>query len=387
MGLGPVSWAASALSAVTQLQTVGLLMIVWLIIVMSSLMKETGHTDRLVETFTHLSRDPRTVGSVMSALIGILPMPGGALFSAPMVETALSRECITGDQKTALNYWFRHVWEYWWPLYPCVVLAVALLEVETWQYMAIMAPMTLVAVLAGIVFVLRPIGRRQPPGGKSFSPREIGAFLWEMLPILIVVFVIIAQAVTMRVLALQGLRVKIPGAVSVLPGLAAATLWVCVVNRVPLRQLRSAATGKGVLSMLLLILSIMVFKGIMIESQAVVQIRNELMAYRIPLVVVIMAMPFLAGFVTGISIAFVGTTFPLIIPMFHTAQPLHYLSYAALAFTFGFMGTMLSPVHLCFLVTKDYFKASLYKSYRLIFLPVLTVMGSAVALFLISQAL
>jgi hypothetical protein len=131
----------------------------------------------------------------------------------------------------------------------------------------------------------------------------------------------------------------------------------------------------------------MVFKGIMLESQAVVQIRNELMAYRIPLMAVIMAMPFLAGLVTGISIAFVGTTFPLIIPMFHTTQPLDTMSYAALAFTFGFMGTILSPVHLCFLVTKDYFKANLFRSYRLIIAPTLTVMAAALTLFLIARAL
>ena len=44
---------------------------------------------------------------------------------------------------------------------------------------------------------------------------------------------------------------------------------------------------------------------------------------------------------------------------------------------------MLSPVHLCFLVTKDYFKAGLLQSYRYVILPVLTVMLAAVAAFVL----
>ena len=124
--------------------TISLLLIVWLIMVMSRIMKDTGHMDRVVESFTHLSKDSRTVGSVMTALIGLLPMPGGALFSAPLVESSLTRYSVSGEQKTLLNYWFRHIWEYWWPLYPGVVLAVAMLNVETWRFMALMAPMSFI---------------------------------------------------------------------------------------------------------------------------------------------------------------------------------------------------------------------------------------------------
>ncbi len=125
-----------------------------LILIMSRVMKETGHMDRLVESFARLSKDARMVGSVMTALIGLLPMPGGALFSAPMVDTSLQNLSVSREQKAVFNCWFRHVWEYWWPLYPGVVLAVALLGVETWRYMVFMAPMTLFSVF--------PCFRRHP---------------------------------------------------------------------------------------------------------------------------------------------------------------------------------------------------------------------------------
>jgi hypothetical protein len=51
------------------------------------------------------------------------------------------------------------------------------------------------------------------------------------------------------------------------------------------------------------------------------------------------------------------------------------------------MGMMLSPVHLCFLVTKDYYGASLIKSYRYLLLPAVSVMGTVTGLFFLIRSL
>ena len=171
MGLGFRDLGGSVLGTVTEMETISLGLIVGLIMVLSGLMDKSGQMGRMVKGLSILSRDGRTVGSVMAALIGLLPMPGGALFSAPMVEASLEKDCVAREQKTALNYWFRHIWEYWWPLYPGVILAVALMEVKTWHFMAMMAIMTPVSILAGIFFILRPIGKIevQEPGGFSWQ--------------------------------------------------------------------------------------------------------------------------------------------------------------------------------------------------------------------------
>jgi integral membrane protein (TIGR00529 family) len=387
MKLGLLQLGQIVFQSVTHLQTASLVMIVGFILVISRLMKDSGHLDRILSTFAQLSQDDRIAGSVMPALIGLLPMPGGALFSAPMVDAALRRNTMAGEAKTAVNYWFRHIWEFWWPLYPAVVLAVALLEVDTWEFMAIMAPMTLVTVLAGIIFILRPLGNMSNQQDSRMSFYGMRGFFWEIMPILVVVFVIMALAGLTALLEHLGFSVEIPGALSVLPGLIVSAIWVCIVNRVSLMQFQSAILDRGMVSMLLLIISIMIFKGVMMDSQAVAQIRDELMAYNIPVVLIIVIMPFVSGFVTGIAIGFVATAFPLIIPLFPSSYNFDYLSYAALAYSFGVMGQMVSPVHLCFLVTKDYFKASLLTSYRHIILPSVTVMASAVIIFFISRTL
>jgi integral membrane protein (TIGR00529 family) len=385
MRLGPLQLGKSAVFSLTRLQTVSLILIVAFILIISRLMKESGQLERIVSCFGRLSRDDRTSGSVMPALIGLLPMPGGALFSAPMVETALSSHPMTGEEKTAVNYWFRHIWEYWWPLYPGVVLAVALLEVDTWRFMTFMAPMTLVTVLAGVVFILIPLGSVHAHQRESVAWSDIKEFLWEIMPILIVVLVIMALAGLTSIIGLFGLPLKIPGAISILPGLMASTMWVCFVNRISLKQFGAAVLDKDILPMLFLIAAIMIFKGIMTDSQAVLQIRDELMAWKIPIILIVLIMPFLSGIITGIAIGFVGTSFPLIVPLFPSSHIFDYLSYAALAYTFGYMGMMLSPVHLCLLVTKDYFKANLLSSYRYLLIPAFTVMMAAVVIFLVSR--
>jgi integral membrane protein (TIGR00529 family) len=386
-GLGSGAFIRGALAAISSLQTLSLVAIIGLLLFMSRLMEGSGHMKRLVDSFTRLSKDARIVGSVMPALIGLLPMPGGALFSAPMVETTFDERSVSGERKTVLNYWFRHIWEYWWPLYPGVVLAIALLGVDTWHFITFMIPMTLLSATAGVIFILLPLGRIESPREGHPTWSEIKGFLWEIMPILVVILVILLLVGLTRFLHLFDIHIRISGVTSILPGLVAAILWVCLVNHISLRQFRAALLDKSVLPLLLLIFSIMIFKTIMTESQAVSQVRDELIAYKIPVLLVIMIMPFLSGFITGVAMGFVGASFPLIIPLFHTTQAFDYMALAALAYTFGYMGMMLSPVHLCLLVSKDYYKASLMKSYRLLLPPVIMVLIGVVILFFGIKAL
>lgn len=348
-----MGWAWVAITSIIHPQTISLALIVALILIMSRIMKDAGHMDRLVESFSRLSNDPRMIGSIMAALIGLLPMPGGALFSAPMVETSLAGLSVTSEQKTLINYWFRHIWEYWWPLFPAVVLTITLMEVDSWKYMAVMAPISLISGLAGVLFILRPIQKTERPSEAMISWSGVRSFLWEIMPILIVVLVIMMLAGLSTVLNLMGFPVKVSGAYSILPGLVISLIWVCRINHAPSSMFKGALMDKGLLTLASLIFAIMVFKGVMVEGEAVVQLRNELIGYHIPVLLVIMIMPFLSGLITGIAIGFVGTSFPLIIPLFPADHSFEAISFAAVAFTFGFMGMMLSPIHLCLLVTKE----------------------------------
>jgi integral membrane protein (TIGR00529 family) len=387
MGLNPLKLLSCLYKSIIDQQTISLAVIVWLIMVMSDIMGKSGHMKRLVLSFTRIARDARVVGTVMSALIGLLPMPGGALFSAPMVDESLSMVKATPEHKTALNYWFRHIWEYWWPLYPGVILAIALLNVDTWRYMLFAVPMTILSIGAGYYFIIKPMDSASSNLEGCITMKGINRFIYEMMPILIIVLSIIVITALIRLSHMISPDIPVPSLTPVIIGLVAAIIWVCRTNRIAPSGLLKATLGRSNLTMLFLIVAIMLFKGVMTDSGAVTGIRDELITYGIPPILLIIIMPFFSGIILGIAVGFVGASFPLIIPLFPAGDTYIYLSYAALAYTFGYMGMMLSPVHLCFAVTRDYFKANISGSYSYIIKSSIAVIILAVVFFVISTFL
>jgi hypothetical protein len=362
MGLSPWQVAAGmAKSLFLDPMVYALLVIIALILVLSRLMSETGQLDRLVSSFAGVTGNVRLVAAVMPALIGILPMPGGALFSAPMVGAASREANLPPDHLSAINYWFRHIWEYWWPLYPGVILAVSLLALPTWRFILVQAPLTLLAVGVGYFFLLRPIDRRAGRGPASTGEAPPWSeFLKQVFPLILVVLTIPVMAGLEWVTGWS-----LPGLSPVFIGLGLALVWVIGQNRIPARQISLAVRNPALPQMLLLILGIMVFKGLLIESKAVAQIHEEMTRYGIPPLLVVLFIPFISGFITGIAIGFVGASFPLIVPLLASqGHGLDFQAMAMLGYAAGFMGMMLSPVHLCLLVTQDYFGANLWSTYR-----------------------
>jgi hypothetical protein len=58
-----------------------------------------------------------------------------------------------------------------------------------------------------------------------------------------------------------------------------------------------------------------------------------------------------------------------------------------LAYAGGYAGIMLSPVHLCLVLTARYYRAQLSGIYRLLWLPVLFVLTVAAAAYLVANLL
>ncbi|MBZ5502692.1 MAG: DUF401 family protein [Acidobacteriia bacterium] len=93
---------------------------------------------------------------------------------------------------------------------------------------------------------------------------------------------------------------------------------------------------------------------------AALRLDLEFLEQGVPFLPIICFLPFLTGLLTGITVAFVGTTFPLVMSITGGAS----LANISLAFAAGFLGVLLSPVHLCLILTKEYFKADLWGMYK-----------------------
>ena len=378
---GPVaSILASVAAESTSSQSLWLALVITLILILSDLLAKSGQQQRIVVTFQAISPSRRFTSAALPALIGLLPMPGGALFSAPMVDTAIGAERIKPEVKVAINYWFRHIWEFWWPLYPGIILAISLFSVPAWKLIAAQIPLTFASVVAGILFVLPPF-RPGASEGSRFSRGSLGELLREVMPIVVVVGVLFGlQATVEGIETVLGTSLGWPQYLSFALALVASILLVVRRNSLSAGSVSRAALNPGVMRMVLTVLGIMAFKGMLVHSGAIEEVRVELAAYHVPSLVVVSVLPFIAGLVTGIAFAFVGVSFPLVVallPQGHSPYP-----YAVLAYGFGYMGMMLSPLHLCLLVTKEYFRADLIEGYRYLWKPAVFCMIWTLLLYL-----
>ncbi len=77
--------ALSFLRGGTHLETLLLIASLLLILFFSALMKETGNMSRAIAALQEIFHDARATVAIIPAVIGVLPIVGGAMLSAPLV--------------------------------------------------------------------------------------------------------------------------------------------------------------------------------------------------------------------------------------------------------------------------------------------------------------
>lgn len=365
VGRRGAEFMADLYTALTRPETWLLVAIVALIMELGRFLAEQKNAHVIMAAARRLGgRHGRAVSLMaMPAAIGLVPMPGGALFSAPLVDQAVAEDRWTGDWKAAVNYWFRHVWEYWWPLYPVVILSLSIFDIPTWQYMATMVPFSLLAIASGYFFLVRPhVPELALVQHDQALPWRRALFL--SLPVLIIVLaaLILPHQVHRMDPGLSAASAKM---IAMLIGLTIGLAlifwdeWGHLEHR-PFAGLMKAKS----LNMLVTLGGVMIFQSFLESSGLLPQASADLVAGGIPIIMVIALLPFVAGFVTGIAIGYAGPAFPLVIGLMQTeGSGLTPMATLALAFGCGYVGMMLSPVHLCLVLTTEYFASS----YRLIY--------------------
>ncbi len=104
----------------TDLAFLKLIATVFLIYLMSEIMRKSGDSEKFSSSVQKLFRNSKGATAFLPAIIGLMPMPGGAMFTAPMIQD-IGKD-MTNLEKTTVNYWFRHTLEFFWPVYPAMYL-------------------------------------------------------------------------------------------------------------------------------------------------------------------------------------------------------------------------------------------------------------------------
>jgi hypothetical protein len=328
------------------------------ILILANVMGETRQLERIVSLARNVIRNPKIVLTAMPALIGFLPIPGGALFSAPLVEKTDVESEINPSMRSFINYWFRHVWEYFFPLYPEVVLATALTGIKISEFISIQFPLSITSIIVGFIVIsrIKLTSNIQDPVYRDWK-----TLVLYVLPILIPI-----------VLILIGVTSWLSILISVFIALA--------INRKSTLEILIRVLRKFPWDVILNVVGVVVFKSFIENTGGIPQMVQFFTQHNFPIIVIITVAPFLVGLFSGMGIVPIGVTFPLIIPL---AKDGNFYSTIMLAYACGFMGVMLSPAHLCLVVSNQYFDADIREVYRLLAIPVISIIIVALVLYLV----
>ncbi len=343
--------------------------VIWL----SSLLSEAGIMKDLVGSLEkRLSK--RWLVAALPAVVGLLPMPAGALFSAPLLNDGDSNNEMEPLLKTRINYWFRHIWEYWWPLYPGVLLAVDITGVPVWEFVLVMFPMFFASTGAGYMFLLSKLRR----GNAQSSTGTQKAFLPLIVPTLTVILVY--SGILVFFPFVSDLNKYLPMALGVVAGIG----MLQIQRPLSWEVWKKVLGSKRTVSLAIIVLLARVY-GAFIEARLpggnflMDQIRSELNEFGIPLLLLVFLIPFISGVTTGITVGYVGASYPVIFRLLGADPGTGVLfSTIVLTHTSGYLGMIFSPIHVCLIVTNEYFKTGLWESLKGLVKPGLFVLGSAV---------
>ena len=337
--LSPQQFAYVFTSALTDITTFDLILIVSLIPILANCMKEAGMLDNLIKSVKGVLSS-RAVLMLLPALMGALPMPGGALLSAPLIDDEAKRLNLNGEETSFINVWFRHWIWFIYPLSSPLILMASLTGVSLYSLILIQFPAVLLYLLLGYFVSIRKI-EDDRQGEKHRDTKTLLSIPVNMSPIVLVVFSNIL-----------GVDMGI--------GLAIGVAFVLVMNRV--RPRRAAALLRRGFDWRLpfAIIGVMCFRYMMETSGAVSTVLPYVEATGLPTTPLLIAIAWTVGLATAMPTAGIAIIIPIAIVMAENLTPiLTSLIYLTMIFSY-----LISPMHLCLVLTVEYYEARLHTVYQ-----------------------
>ncbi|OPX27800.1 MAG: hypothetical protein B1H05_00225 [Candidatus Cloacimonas sp. 4484_140] len=282
------------------------------------------------------------------AFLGMLPMPGGALLSAPLVLRAGGD--ISDKQYVAINVWFRHALIL---IYPLGALLVTSKMAGLYLYRTLMylIPGFILMILLGWIFLLKGIAGNLP-SQKHLDYKAL------FTPILIII------AAPLTHLLLMTLFPNILTEIPLIIGVSVSLVLAMLFGKMKPFDLIAVIKKMKPLKYFLIIIGMFLFLNIF-KASNISAIIAEIAISKSFTIVVIAAF---LGFVTGR----VQMPFAIALPIFYSrfgADSMSYLLFAVMFFS-TYMGYIVSPIHPCVSVSIEFFGSNLKGFYKKLFWPV-----------------
>ena len=318
----------------------------YLVICLEIELRKSGCLAGMVEALSRMFSSRRFTLAVMPAFLGLLPSMGGARFSAPIVQEASKGFEATQEDKAAINFWFRHIFEFSSPLVPGMILACGIAGVKIGDLIVHLGWLTIVAFLLGWIVMVR--GLKQTSLTKNtVTGEEAKRHNWDFVLSLTPV---IANVVLMVTLGLQ----------------ASVSMIIVVVAMIPLLMLfnrhvsvKEVFVGALDYKMFANVICILLFVELLDTTGVLALLVAAFESSPLPVPVIIGFLSFIIGLLTGISQGHVAIMMPIV-----AGISMGDLDLVGVAMVFGVAGQMVTPTHLCLTITVDYFKSDFFKTLK-----------------------
>ncbi|MCD6426489.1 MAG: DUF401 family protein, partial [Caldisericaceae bacterium] len=276
----------SLLNTAINKETIYLILIVVTITYFADLLKVSGFLEDMVKSFSSFF-SVKIFVPLFAFIIGALPMPGGALVSAPLVEKGSEYSTLNNAEKTVINFWFRHIWEPTSPLYPEMILASSIIGVPILKIVEIQWIYSFLMFLSGVIFLL-PLIKVKRTVKINRSSENLKHVLTSTMPITLVILLI--------------LLFKLPVVTSGIIGIA----YIVIVKKLKPSHLRKALNSKLLLKLVVLMYSIMFLKTVVKNTGVISGVYAYMNSIHIPYVIILFFLPFVVSLMSGAASATIG---------------------------------------------------------------------------------
>lgn len=336
-------WVAFT-ETLTMQRTWDLLLCLYFVMCLEVELRKSGSLHGMVVTLRNIFSSNKVTLAFMPAFLGLLPSLGGARFSAPIVQEASEGIAVDDEQKSAINLWFRHIFEFSNPLMPGVILACGIANVSIGDLIDQVGWVTILCFVLGWICLIVPLKITDPE--KATNTQHDRAIDWKSL-------ILAFGPIVTSFLLIVAFDVQ-----------AALAMGLVVVAFIPLYfwfkrpiSVKSVFTESLDKKLFFNVVCILYFIQLLTVIGTLDEIVNVFNNSALPQAVIIACLSFIFGVMTGMGQGYIAIVMPIVALMAPGNIVL-----VGIAMVYGMAGQMVTPTHLCILVTVEYFKSRLWKT-------------------------
>jgi len=362
-------------------RTVSLVLASFSISILVELYSLTRMINGLSEGLLGYVRRPTLIIAIVPAIMGLLPIAGGALMSAPVVASVGSAIGLGTTLMAFLNVWFRHTIFLIYPMSQVLITAAVLTGHSVIELAMYQVPIMVLMMLTGLYVTRRngkPISKSGSLVFRESSLKDVVTFLSPILGSIVVALI------ARQVLDTLGYYSDYSVAVGGFFGVALITYlsFKKSEEHVSLIKFFTALRSDRVMNMVLSSFGAMLIYYAMINTGISSSIGVIISGSKFPVVITEILLPSVMSLISGSPIVGVTSSVPLL-----ASLKTFSLGDASLIYLSAFLSYVASPVHLCLVFTVQYFKENLFKVYKYLIPAIVLTFAIAISYYYLVLAI